>query len=156
MKKMLIASDHAGVEMKDELKSCLIELGFDVEDLGTCTNDSVDYPDYGIALAERVSTGEAESGLLVCGSGIGMSIVANKFPNVRAALVNDTLSARLCKQHNNANILVIGGRMVGAGLAREMVKAWIEAEFEGGRHQRRLDKIHEVELKVAKIEQVKQ
>ena len=148
--KMLIASDHAGLEMKDELKSCLVELGFEVEDLGTDSSDSVDYPDYGVALAEKVSVGEAENGVLVCGSGVGMSIVANKFPNVRAALVSSTETARLSKEHNNANVLVIGGRMVSAGLAKEMVKAWIEAEFEGGRHQRRLDKIREIELKIAK------
>ncbi len=153
MTKMLIASDHAGREMKDELKAVLAGLGLEVEDLGTSTDDSVDYPDFGIALSERVSTGEVERGVLVCGSGVGMSIVANKFPNVRAALVSTAEIARLSKEHNNANILVIGGRMVTAALASEMVTAWIEAEFEGGRHQRRLDKITAVEARFTKAEQ---
>ncbi len=153
MKKMLIASDHAGRETKDELKGVLSGLGFEVEDLGPSTDDSVDYPDFGIALAERVSTGEVESGVLVCGSGVGMSIVANKFPNVRAALVSSAETARLSKEHNNANVLVIGGRMVTVALASEMVKAWIEADFEGGRHQRRLDKITAIEARFTKAGQ---
>ncbi|MBE9528368.1 MAG: ribose 5-phosphate isomerase B [Proteobacteria bacterium] len=150
---MLIASDHAGRAMKDELKAVIVGLGFEVEDLGTSTDDSVDYPDFGIALAEKVSAGETETGVLVCGSGVGMSIVANKFPNVRAALVSTTETAKLSKEHNNANVLVIGGRMVGVTLASEMVKAWVEATFEGGRHQRRLDKITEVEARFSKVEQ---
>jgi RpiB/LacA/LacB family sugar-phosphate isomerase len=153
MKKMLIASDHAGRTMKDELKAVIAGLGFEVEDLGTDTDDSVDYPDFGIALAEKISAGEVETGVLVCGSGVGMSIVANKFPKVRAALVSDAVSARLSKEHNNANVLVIGGRMVEVALASEMVTAWMEATFEGGRHQRRLDKITEVEARFSKVEQ---
>lgn len=153
MKKMLIASDHAGRAMKDELKSVIAGLGYEVEDLGASTDDSVDYPDFGSALAEKISTGEVETGVLVCGSGVGMSIVANKFPNVRAALVSDTQSATLSKKHNNANVLVIGGRIVEVALATEMLTAWVKATFEGGRHQRRLDKIAEIEARFSKVEQ---
>ena len=146
MEKIAIASDHTGRELKEDIKVFLKELGFDnVVDMGSNGNESVDYPDYGIPVAEKVSGGELENGILICGTGIGMSIVANKFPNVRAALVNDVYSARMAKEHNNANILVIGGRIAGKGLAREMVKTWLGTKFEGGRHQRRLDKIREIE-----------
>ncbi|MEK7688896.1 MAG: ribose 5-phosphate isomerase B [Deltaproteobacteria bacterium] len=146
MEKIAIASDHTGRELKEDIKVFLKELGFDnVVDMGSNGNESVDYPDYGIPVAEKVSRGELEKGILICGTGIGMSIVANKFPNVRAALVNDVYSARMAKEHNNANILVIGGRIAGKGLAREMVKTWLGTKFEGGRHQRRLDKIREIE-----------
>ena len=145
MKKIAIASDHAGRELKDDLKVYLAELGLEVEDMGVDSDESVDYPDYGIPLAERVSHGEISAGILVCGTGVGMSILANKFDNVRAALVGDLNTARMAKEHNNANILVIGGRTTGAELARDIVKVWHEASFEGGRHQRRLDKIAEIE-----------
>ncbi|MEK6600072.1 MAG: ribose 5-phosphate isomerase B [Deltaproteobacteria bacterium] len=146
MEEIAIASDHTGRELKEDIKVFLKELGFDnVVDMGSNDNESVDYPDYGIPVAEKVSRGELEKGILICGTGIGMSIVANKFPNVRAALVNDVYSARMAKEHNDANILVIGGRIAGKGLAREMVKTWLGAKFEGGRHQRRLDKIREIE-----------
>ncbi|MBI3398102.1 MAG: ribose 5-phosphate isomerase B [Deltaproteobacteria bacterium] len=145
MEKIAIASDHAGSELKEDIKLFLKENGFDVLDMGSSGNKSVDYPDYGIPVAEKVSRGAFEKGILICGTGIGMSIVANKFANVRAALVNDVYSARMAKEHNDANILVIGGRIAGKGLAREMVKTWLDAKFEGGRHQRRLDKIKEIE-----------
>ncbi|MDP2681856.1 MAG: ribose 5-phosphate isomerase B [Deltaproteobacteria bacterium] len=146
MEKIAIASDHTGRELKEDIKVFLKELGIgNSVDMGSNGNESVDYPDYGIPVAEKVSRGELEKGILICGTGIGMSIVANKFPNVRAALVNDVYSARMAKEHNNANILVIGGRIAGKGLAREMVKTWLGAKFEGGRHQRRLDKIREIE-----------
>ncbi len=145
LERIAIASDHAGRGLKDELKSYLSELGFEVEDMGTDSDDSVDYPDYGIPLAERVSRGEIPAGILICGTGVGMSILANKFDNVRAALVGDLTTARMAKEHNNANILVIGARVTEASLAKEMVKAWHEAVFEGGRHERRLDKIAEIE-----------
>ena len=146
MEKIAIASDHTGSELKEDIKVFLKELGIgNSVDMGSNGNESVDYPDYGIPVAEKVSRGELEKGILICGTGIGMSIVANKFPNVRAALVNDVYSARMAKEHNNANILVIGGRIAGKGLAREMVKTWLGAKFEGGRHQRRLDKIREIE-----------
>lgn len=145
--KIAIASDHAGREMKEDLKAFLQSIGVEVVDMGVNDDKSVDYPDYGIPLADRVSKGEVPKGVLVCGTGIGMSILANKFKNVRAALVSDVFTARMAKEHNDANILVIGGRVVGKGLAREMLKTWIETRFEGGRHQTRLDKITELEKK---------
>ncbi len=145
--KIAIASDHGGIELKEELKAFLEEKGIDVIDLGTNDSKSVDYPDFGILVAKKVSLGEIKRGILVCGTGIGMSIVANKFANVRAALVNDLYTARMAKEHNDANVLVIGGRVVGKGLAREMVSVWLSTEFEGGRHQIRLDKIGEIEKK---------
>jgi len=148
MTKIAIASDHAGRELKDEIKAFLEERGLDVIDMGTNGDETVDYPDYGIPLAQMVSSGEMDKGILLCATGIGMSIVANKFPGVRAALVNDIYSARMAKEHNDANILVIGGRVIGKGLARELVKTWLDSEFEGGRHQRRLDKIKEIEKSV--------
>ncbi|MBI1912796.1 MAG: ribose 5-phosphate isomerase B [Deltaproteobacteria bacterium] len=148
MEKVVIASDHAGHELKEDIKEYLKDLGVEVIDLGVDSEDkSVDYPDYGSPVAERVSKGEIAKGILVCGTGIGMSILANKYDNVRAALVSDVYTARMAKEHNDANILVIGGRIVGKGLAREITKTWLETRFEGGRHQRRLDKIHEVEKK---------
>ena len=145
MEKIAIASDHAGLELKEDIKTFLKEKGVAILDMGTNGSESVDYPDYGIPVAEKVSRGELNKGILICGTGIGMSIVANKFSNVRAALVNDVYSATMAKEHNDANILVIGGRIAGKGLAREMVKAWLEAKFEGGRHQKRLNKIKEIE-----------
>lgn len=140
-----IASDHGGFELKEELKSFLDTLGVRYVDLGAVNGESVDYPDFGIELARRVSEGEFEKGILLCGTGIGMSIVANKFPEIRAALVWDTFTATLAKEHNNANILVMGGRTTDKNTAKEMIKAWLDAKFEGGRHQRRLDKIREIE-----------
>lgn len=141
-----IASDHGGFELKEELKAFLKGMGISCLDLGTTNGEeSVDYPDFGMELARRVSNGEIDRGVLVCGTGIGMSIVANKFPNVRAALVWDTFTARMAKEHNDANVLVIGGRTTAREMATEIVKTWLEARFEGGRHQRRLDKIREIE-----------
>ena len=147
MDKIVIASDHAGRELKEDLKEYLLSIGIEPIDMGANSDKSVDYPDYGIPLAEKVSRGEVARGVLICGTGIGMSILANKFRGVRAALVNDVYTARMAKEHNDANILVIGGRVVGKGIAREILKTWIEAVFEGGRHQRRLDKITEIERK---------
>jgi RpiB/LacA/LacB family sugar-phosphate isomerase len=140
-----MACDHGGFSLKEDLKIYLIDQGHDVEDLGCFDEGSVDYPDLGQIVAQKVSTGEAERGILICGTGIGMSIVANKFPRVRAALVNHVYAARMAKEHNNANILVMGGRIVGPGLAREMVKQWLEAEFQGERHLKRLEKIEAIE-----------
>ena len=147
MDKIAIASDHAGRELKDELVAFLKDSGVEVLDMGTNSPDRVDYPDFGIPLSQKVSSGEIKKGILICGTGIGMSIVANKFPNVRAALVNDVFTARMAKEHNDANILVIGGRVVGKDLAREMVDTWLKSRFEGGRHQTRLDKISKIEDK---------
>ena len=140
-----MACDHGGVRLKADLVTFLRELGHEVEDLGCFDEGSVDYPDFAEKVAHKVSTGEAERGILICGTGIGMSMVANKFPGVRAALVCHVYAARLAKEHNDANVLVMGGRIVGPGLAREMVKAWLEAEFQGGRHLKRLEKIEAIE-----------
>ena len=145
MNPIVIASDHAGRELKEDLKELLLELGREFFDMGPDDDKSVDYPDYGIPLAKKISEGDFELGILICGTGVGMSILANKFKGVRAALVNEVFTAKMAKEHNNANILVIGGRVTGKGLAREIVKAWLTSEFEGGRHQRRLDKIDEIE-----------
>jgi RpiB/LacA/LacB family sugar-phosphate isomerase len=148
--RIAIASDHAGRELKEDLKDFLKSVGMEPVDMGTDGEESVDYPDYGIPVAEKVCEGEVGKAILICATGVGMSIVANKFQHVRAALVNDVYSAKMAKEHNDANILVIGGRIAGKGLAREMVKTWLEAKFAAGRHQRRLDKIREIERKVEK------
>ena len=142
---IVIASDHGGLELKEEIKGLLREKGMPCEDLGTCDGASVDYPDYGQLVARRVSGGSARLGILVCGTGIGMSIVANKFPGVRAALATDLFMATMAKEHNNANILVLGGRVIDVAAARAMVAAWLDTEFAGGRHQARLDKIAALE-----------
>jgi ribose 5-phosphate isomerase B len=141
----IIASDHGGLELKECIKAYLENRGIEVRDLGTSNGDSVDYPDFGERVGKAISTGEAAKGILICGTGIGMSIVANKFPGVRAALIWDDFTARMSKEHNNANIIVMGGRMLTAEKAKEMVGVWLDAEFEGGRHQKRLDKIAQIE-----------
>jgi RpiB/LacA/LacB family sugar-phosphate isomerase len=148
--RIAIASDHAGRELKEDLKDFLKGMGMEPVDMGTDGEESVDYPDYGIPVAEKVCEGKVGKAILICATGVGMSIVANKFQHVRAALVNDVYSAKMAKEHNDANILVIGGRIAGKGLAREMVKTWLEAKFAAGRHQRRLDKIREIERKMEK------
>lgn len=140
-----LACDHGGFELKEELKAFLKSIGFEPVDLGTFNEESVDYPDYGILMAEKVSRRELEKGILICGTGIGMSIVANKFRGVRAALANDLYSSRFSKEHTDANILVIGGRIVGRELAKEIVKVWLDTPFAGGRHKRRLEKIEALE-----------
>jgi ribose 5-phosphate isomerase B len=140
-----LACDHAGFELKEELKAFLKSLGVKAIDMGTFNEDSVDYPDFGILVAERVSRGELEKGILICGTGIGMSIVANKFPRIRAAVANDLYSSRCSREHNDANILIVGGRIVGKGLAKEIVKVWLETPFAGGKHKRRIEKIEALE-----------
>jgi ribose 5-phosphate isomerase B len=142
---IVIASDHGGLELKEVIKGLLQETGVPCQDLGPSDGTSVDYPDFGEQVARRVSQGAAQLGILVCGTGIGMSIVANKFPGVRAALATDVFMATMAKEHNNANILVLGGRVIDAAAARAMVTAWLETEFAGGRHQARLDKISALE-----------
>jgi len=142
---LLIASDHGGLELKESLLKHLQKRNLAVSDCGTGNDDSVDYPDFGEKVARSISNGEAQLGVLVCGTGIGMSIVANKFPAVRAALVHDTFTAQMAKQHNNANVLVLGGRILEAELAREMIDIWLDSQFEAGRHQKRLDKITALE-----------
>lgn len=140
-----LACDHGGFELKEELKAFLRSINVEPIDMGTFTEDSVDYPDFGVLVAEKVSKGELERGILICGTGIGMSIIANKFPRVRAALANDLYSSRCSREHNDSNILVIGGRIVGRELAKEIVKVWLETPFAGGRHKRRLEKIEALE-----------
>jgi len=140
-----IGSDHGGVELKDFLVGYLRAQGAEVRDCGTQGPDSVDYPDYGRAVSERVSTGVAERGVLICTSGIGMSIVANKFPGVRAALVLDVDAARSSREHNDANVLVLSGAKTEMSLAQRIVETWLATPFAGGRHQRRVDKISQLE-----------
>ncbi|MBI2088303.1 MAG: ribose 5-phosphate isomerase B [Deltaproteobacteria bacterium] len=143
-----IASDHGGVELKDFLVQFLRARGVVVEDLGTQGNDSVDYPDYGRLVAGKVATGEAERGILMCTNGIGMSILANKYPGVRAALVYDVRAARMSREHNNSNVLVLGGGVIEKEAAEKIVATWLETPFAGGRHERRLEKIARVEAEL--------
>lgn len=140
-----IGCDHGGVELKDFLVGYLRDRGVEVRDYGTQGSGSVDYPDYGRLVSERVSGGQAERGVLICTSGIGMSIVANKYPGVRAALVVDVDAARSSREHNDANILVLSGAKTATSLARQIVETWLATPFAGGRHQRRVDKIAQVE-----------
>lgn len=140
-----IASDHGGLELKENLKEFLLKRGEELLDLGTNTDSMVDYPDYGRKLAEKVSQGEVEKGILICGTGIGMSIVANKFPGIRAALVTNDFMARMAKEHNDANILVLGGKVTDNENSRRLVETWLNTKFAGERHQRRLEKIGEIE-----------
>jgi len=140
--KLAIGCDHGGFELKEEILKFLKTIAnIQVSDLGTATKDSVDYPDYGKKVAEAVTNGSADRGILICGTGIGMSIVANRFPKVRAALCHDHFTAQMSREHNDANVLVMGERVIGRGVALEIVKTWLETEFAGGRHQLRLNKI---------------
>ncbi|MBC8413465.1 MAG: ribose 5-phosphate isomerase B [Nitrospira sp.] len=148
--KVVIGCDHAGLEMKNAIIPVLEDLNIEWEDYGTKTADSVDYPDFGEKVSEAVSNGSSDRGILVCGSGIGMSIVANKFPGVRAALVSEIYSAEMSRQHNDANLLVLPGRIIEPADAKEIVIKWFNTEFEGGRHQMRLDKIKEIEMRLNK------
>lgn len=140
-----LASDHAGVDLKDALVAWLKDEGHTVLDLGTNGHDSVDYPDYGARLARSVAAGEAERGIAVCGSGIGISIAVNRNPACRCALVNEPLSAALAREHNDANVLALGGRLTGVELAKACVTAFLTTDFAGGRHQRRVDQLTNAE-----------
>jgi ribose 5-phosphate isomerase B len=151
MTRIAIGADHGGVELKEAVGAHLRARGEEVLDLGTDGSASVDYPEYGRAVAERVSRGEAERGVLLCTNGIGMSIVANKFPGVRAALVADATAARMAREHNDANVLVLGGGMMGKFLARELVDVFLSTPFAGGRHQRRVDKIADIERELGLV-----
>lgn len=137
--KIAVASDHGGFKLKEEVKAHLLERGLEVLDLGTNSEDSVDYPAYGKACGEAVVGGQADVGIVVCGTGIGISIAANKVKGVRCGLCTSVEMATLTKQHNNANVLALGGRTTETGLAMQIVDAWLDTEFEGGRHQRRVD-----------------
>jgi len=139
--RIAIGADHAGVALKDQLKQWLIERGDAVDDVGTFTADSVDYPDYAAAVGHAVAEGRAERGVLVCGSGIGMAIAANKIHGIRAAAVVDEASARLSREHNDANVLTLGARLTAVDEARELLRIFLVTEYQGGRHQQRIDKI---------------
>jgi ribose 5-phosphate isomerase B len=139
--RIALAADHAGYALKDELAAWLREEGHDVTDLGTNTGDSVDYPDFGSRLARLVASQQAERGIAVCGSGIGISIAINRYSGCRCARVDDTLSAALAREHNDANVLALGARLIGADMAKACVAAFLGTDFSGGRHQRRVDQL---------------
>jgi ribose 5-phosphate isomerase B len=138
---IVIGSDHAGFALKEIIKEFLAGLNVSVSDIGAYSDQSVDYPDFAAKVAQKIASGDFSRGILICGTGIGMSMAANRFPAVRAALCNDLFSAVMSRRHNDANILVMGGRVIGSELAKEIVRAWIETPFEGGRHQKRIDKM---------------
>ena len=143
--RVIIGSDHGGFRLKQEIRNLLEEMGIAYEDVGCDCSDSVDYPDYALPVAERVAKGEFDRGILVCGTGIGMSIAANKVKGIRCAVVSDEFSARMSREHNDANVLALGERVVGPGLAREIVRIWLTTDFAGGRHGRRVAKIGAIE-----------
>ncbi|HHW30894.1 MAG TPA: ribose 5-phosphate isomerase B [Clostridiaceae bacterium] len=146
-----IGSDHAGYRLKTEIIKYLKENNYEVKDFGT--NDdccSVDYPDFGEMVAKAVSSGECEKGIIICGTGIGISITANKVPGIRAALCTDTYMAKMSREHNDANILALGERVIGVGVALDIVEAWLKTEFQGGRHQRRIDKMTAIDRKYSR------
>ena len=145
MMKIAIGSDHAGYQLKEEIKSLLEEKGLFYQDMGTDSEESVDYPDIAYKVAKGVADNNFDKGILICGTGIGMSIAANKVKGVRAALCHNVFSAKATRNHNDSNVLTMGSRVVAKGLAREIVKAWLGEEFDGGRHQRRIDKISDIE-----------
>lgn len=139
--KIVIGSDHGGFEYKEEIKKFLLEKGYKIMDVGTNSKDSCDYPVFAKEAVQKIINGEADRGILICGTGIGMSITANKFKGIRAALCGDTFSARATRAHNNSNILCLGERVIGLGLAIDIVNIWLNTEYEGGRHQKRIDMI---------------
>ncbi len=143
--KVIIASDHGGINIRKEIMNLMEELEIQYEDLGCDCETSVDYPDYALPVAERVAKGEFDRGILICGTGIGMSIAANKVKGIRAALVHDMFSAQATRAHNNSNVLTMGERVIGPGLAREIARVWLTTEFEGGRHETRIGKIAKAE-----------
>ena len=145
MKKIAIASDHGGFELKETVITHLLNDGWEIDDLGPNNEDSVDYPDYGIKLAEIIANKKVERGIVICATGVGMSIVVNRFPGLRGTLCSDIYTAKMSREHNDSNILIMGGRVIGKGLASEIVDTWLNTAFEGGRHQRRLDKINEID-----------
>ncbi len=143
--KVAIASDHGGLNIRREIIGLLEELGIEYVDMGCECETSVDYPDYALPVAEKVANGEFDRGILICGTGIGMSIAANKVKGIRCALVHDTFSAQATREHNDTNILTMGERVIGPGLAREIARIWLTTEFQGGRHSTRVGKITEYE-----------
>ncbi|MFX3624425.1 MAG: ribose 5-phosphate isomerase B [Ectobacillus sp.] len=146
--KVVVASDHGGINIRKEIISLLEEMGIEHIDLGCeCETGSVDYPDYAFPAAEMVAKGEVDKGILICGTGIGMSIAANKVKGVRCALVHDTFSAKATREHNDSNMLAMGERVIGPGLAREIARVWLTTNYEGGRHENRVGKIKTYEAK---------
>lgn len=143
--RIVMASDHGATDLRREVFEYIREQGFDVEDLGTHEDSSVDYPDFATLVVEKIRSGEADRGVLMCGTGLGISMSANRYKGIRAAPCHSEFEARMSRQHNDANILALGGRVVGPGLAKSIFDAWMEAEFEGGRHQRRVEKIEAIE-----------
>lgn len=139
--KIAFAADHGGFGLKEEVKQYCLSKGYEVEDFGCYSNESVDYPDYAIPAAQAITSGKADVGIFICGTGIGMSIAANKQPGIRAALVHDVFSAKATKEHNDSNVLCMGARVIGSGLALSIVDTWLGAEFSGGRHVRRIEKL---------------
>jgi ribose 5-phosphate isomerase B len=143
--KVALGCDHAGFILKDVVAACLAQAGHEVLDEGTDSGASCDWPEFAERVGARVSSGEAERGIAICGTGAGMAMAANKLPGVRAALCNDLYTARYSRLHNDANVLTMGARVIGSGVAEEIVRTWMETPFEGGRHARRLEKLAEVE-----------
>lgn len=148
--KIVLGCDHGGFKLKEIIKEYLRQEQFEFDDFGTFDETSVDYPDFGQKVAEAVASGFFDRGILICGTGIGIGIAANKVPGIRAALCHDVFSARASREHNDANILTMGERVIGPGLALEIVKTWLETSFAGGRHDRRVEKICQIERKYAK------
>ncbi len=142
--RVVLASDHAGFDLKEKIKAWLEKAGYTVLDVGCHSCASVDYPVYGAEAIQKILAGEAERGILICGTGLGMSMVANRFPGIRAALCHEPYSARMCRLHNDANVLVLGGRIIGEALALEIVEIFLRTPFEGGRHERRLKLLEEL------------
>ena len=145
MEKIAIASDHGGFDLKENIIAYLIKKGLEVDNFGAHSADSVDYPDYGTKLAQAIIDKKFVRGILICGTGVGMSIVVNRFPGIRGTLCSDVYTAKMCREHNDSNILIMGGRVIDVSLAIEILETWLNTEFEGGRHQRRLDKINQIE-----------
>jgi len=143
--RIILGSDHGGRRLKEEIKALLHSMDIETDDVGCHSDQSCDYPDFALPVAQKVASGEYDLGILVCGTGIGMSIAANKVKGIRCAVVSDEFSARMSREHNDANILALGERVVGSDLAKSIVKTWITTEFAGDRHSRRLQKIREIE-----------
>ena len=139
--KLVIASDHAGFPLKEDVRAYLATKGHEVVDLGAYNTEPSDYPDFAEAVGDAINAGVAKRGILICGSGVGISIAANRHAHIRCALAHDVTGARLCRQHNDANVLALGGRMIGEAVAKECVEAFLSTAFDGGRHQKRIDKL---------------
>lgn len=146
--RIAMGADHAGFRLKEELVPLIESLGHTIEDVGCHCADSVDYPDYSVPVCEKVASGDADRGILICGTGIGMSIAANKYPGIRCALVHDAFSAKAAREHNDSNVLSMGERVIGPGLALDVIRIWLETDFSGNeRHQNRVNKIARIEEK---------